>query len=244
MSHKLHSAMTDSLFFGLSLGRDSTRLWNSRRPKVRIRRCAGCSKWFKPTEERYGKYCSRECRFAYVHAHACRLIPLKVLEERKCRQCGTSFYSGTGRRVLCDSEACKRADDTQRAYDNYKQMHTECVRCGVELPSNRSGARQCVVCLRVAKNQHNKERKARKRGASSERFDVVEIFVRDGWRCQVCRCKVRPTFDVNHKRYPNLDHIVPLSNGGAHVRANVQCLCRACNMRKSNIGEGQLRLIG
>jgi 5-methylcytosine-specific restriction endonuclease McrA len=41
---------------------------------------------------------------------------------------------------------------------------------------------------------------------------------------------------------PTLDHIVPVSRGGAHTAANVQLAHSACNRRKWHTGPGQLRL--
>lgn len=31
-----------------------------------------------------------------------------------------------------------------------------------------------------------------------------------------------------------LDHIVPISKGGPHTYSNTQCLCRDCNLKKSD----------
>jgi hypothetical protein len=41
---------------------------------------------------------------------------------------------------------------------------------------------------------------------------------------------------------PELDHIIPLASGGAHVWDNVQCTCRKCNGEKGAEVLGQLRL--
>ena len=80
----------------------------------------------------------------------------------------------------------------------------------------------------------------------AERFDKHEIFLRDGYRCQHCKKRTRPDRDVNHPLYPNLDHIIALADGGPHTRANVQCLCRSCNIIKSDkaLSGQQLRLLG
>jgi len=89
--------------------------------------------------------------------------------------------------------------------------------------------------------------KALKLGATVEDFSPLEVFERDGYRCQICMRKTRPDFkDPFHPLYPNLDHIQPLSKGGEHSRRNTQVLCRQCNMEKNNkenFGD-QLRLFG
>lgn len=88
-------------------------------------------------------------------------------------------------------------------------------------------------------------RKALLRGKtqSAEKFDPVEILIRDGWRCHICGVstsqRLRGTLN---DRAPELDHIVPLGVGGQHTRMNTACACRRCNMVKGAKLRGQLRL--
>lgn len=87
------------------------------------------------------------------------------------------------------------------------------------------------------------KRRALKYGNIYEVFDSKEIFERDSYICQLCGKKTRPDYkNVYHPLYPNLDHIVPLSKGGAHTRLNTQCSCRQCNIEKHNKIIGQLRM--
>lgn len=98
---------------------------------------------------------------------------------------------------------------------------------------------------RNAWRKANDKRRALKLGAVCEEFTCSEVFERDKYRCQLCGRKTRPTYNRYHSFYPNLDHIIPLSVGGAHTKQNTQCLCRQCNMDKSNTGKGdQLRMFG
>lgn len=64
-----------------------------------------------------------------------------------------------------------------------------------------------------------------------EVFDRVEIFERDGWRCQLCgiTCRQPSPFD---RCAATVDHVVPLALGGEHSRANAQTACLSCNGRK------------
>jgi 5-methylcytosine-specific restriction endonuclease McrA len=77
-----------------------------------------------------------------------------------------------------------------------------------------------------------------------EMFDSREIFERDGWRCGICRRRVSQKLSWPHPRSVSLDHIVPISAGGGHVRENVQCSHLECNLRKLDLGPGQLLLVG
>ncbi len=89
----------------------------------------------------------------------------------------------------------------------------------------------------------NLKYRARIKGATPSNFHAAEVFQRDGYICQNCRCKTRPDFkNTVHPKYPNLDHIIPLSKGGDHSMRNTQCLCRDCNIKKNN-GQKQDQLL-
>ena len=60
----------------------------------------------------------------------------------------------------------------------------------------------------------------------------ARIKERDGWTCRGCG-RITDELDV--------DHIVPLSQGGGDHDANLQCLCRGpdgCHERKSRLERG------
>jgi 5-methylcytosine-specific restriction endonuclease McrA len=100
--------------------------------------------------------------------------------------------------------------------------------------------------VKLISRKANHKRRALKRNATIEEFSPIEVLERDNYICQICGIKTRPDFKNQfHPKYPNLDHVVPLSLGGEHSRKNTQCLCRQCNIEKSNTGTGdQLRLFG
>ncbi|WP_425566396.1 HNH endonuclease [Nonomuraea roseoviolacea] len=75
-------------------------------------------------------------------------------------------------------------------------------------------------------------RRALEYGSAVEAFANVEVFERDGWLCQLCGDPVDREADFPHPLYPTLDHIVPLSKGGEHSRANTQLAHYRCNLMK------------
>jgi 5-methylcytosine-specific restriction endonuclease McrA len=87
-------------------------------------------------------------------------------------------------------------------------------------------------------------RRALERGLEAERFDPIEVLARDGWRCHICKVstpkRLRGSYD---DRAPELDHIIPLAEGGKHTRINTACACRKCNNAKGARPLGQLRLV-
>lgn len=66
----------------------------------------------------------------------------------------------------------------------------------------------------------------------AESFTSAEIFERDDFTCWLCGGKALPGVPKNHPQRATLEHVVPLSRGGAHTRANVRCAHLLCNLRK------------
>lgn len=155
--------------------------------------------------------------------HRTRYAPVTV--PLNCAECGSAFERAGFRHAttnycstLCRYKA-RRAQDKERA----------------RTPAGRD-----------ANRTKNHRRRARLNGATSEPFAPAEVFDRDDWRCQLCGVRCLKAATYPHPRYPTLDHIVPLSKGGDHTRANVQCACLRCNTAKGNrtIKPEQLRLLG
>jgi 5-methylcytosine-specific restriction endonuclease McrA len=96
------------------------------------------------------------------------------------------------------------------------------------------------------RRDHYHRRKALKKGASTGRpVRLAEIAERDGWRCSLCKKAVNPAVKWPDPKSPSLDHVVPLSKGGAHDPSNVALAHLGCNTAKNNRGGGeQLMLIG
>lgn len=187
------------------------------------------------------------------------------LEPRPCKACGIPFTPKRWRRATCCSQRCiARLRVRQPERDNAKRRQQTaqrratlpsriCEWCGRSFkPLRRSRARWCSDrCVRAkwakdhpevaSGNKHR--RRARLHGVETESISPREVFVRDGWICQLCH---QPTpqrlIGTRSPQRPTLDHIVPIAKGGAHTYQNVQCACSQCNCRKSAHVKGQFRL--
>lgn len=179
-----------------------------------------------------------------------------------CKGCGVEFcVLRTSGRVsgYCCTECRRRSAysyDPDASLERNKANHRahskpkSCSSCGVlfsRLYGNKSStcSDDCSDALkRKQRRVARSKRKALERGASvGKPVDPIAVLERDGWRCQLCGVKtpkrLRGTYD---NRAPEVDHILPLSLGGAHTYDNVQCACRSCNGVKSNIPRGQLQM--
>jgi 5-methylcytosine-specific restriction endonuclease McrA len=70
-------------------------------------------------------------------------------------------------------------------------------------------------------------RKAYRRFAKPVKFSRVNIYARDGHRCQYCGT-VCAIDDLTY------DHVIPRSRGGKTCWENIVSACYACNRRKAN----------
>lgn len=78
-----------------------------------------------------------------------------------------------------------------------------------------------------------RKRYALTRGApEAEAFDYREVYERDGWTCGICAEPVDADLAWPDPMSVSLDHIVPVSAGGAHAPENAQCSHLVCNVQK------------
>jgi 5-methylcytosine-specific restriction endonuclease McrA len=124
-----------------------------------------------------------------------------------------------------------------------------CQECGAEFTPAYGDKRRAFCGKPCSKRYFRRIRRsrerARERAAKVEPVNPRTVFERDGYRCQLCGYKtLKSKRGSYHPKAPELDHIVPLGQGGEHSYRNTQCACRACNMAKSDGAGGQLLLIG
>lgn len=200
---------------------------------------------------REGQYCSVACRWEHVRAKARDDRPRKPVKN--CTWCGGEH---TSRGSYC-SDVCRNGAEAEAQRAAYwaavyaaavGKPPCRCRECGVTFSWFASaGKRYCSrECARRAGRRVRRSiERARLRGARVEAVDPNKVFERDGWRCCLCgRKTLKGKRGTQHPRAPELDHIVPLAQGGEHSYRNTQCACRSCNAAKSDGAGGQLRLFG
>jgi 5-methylcytosine-specific restriction endonuclease McrA len=75
-------------------------------------------------------------------------------------------------------------------------------------------------------------RRALKLGAAVEPFTLSDVISRDGIACGICGVDVDLTLAHPDPFSKSLDHVVPLSRGGAHTADNCQLAHLRCNVSK------------
>lgn len=233
-----------------------------------VRACEQCGVEFRRRKDakNAARFCSRDCGFAAksnlreeqrvlpeLRAKALVLATLHSVARCLCAACGSRFEGeALGDRYCSDN--CRSEHRRARyiaANDNGRDRSPRpCAGCG-EIFAPEYGDRRRMfcspACVRLTDDYkaRRKAAKLKRRGAVVENVNPIEVFQRDGWRCQLCGVKtprkLRGTYD---DRAPELDHIVPISKGGEHSYINTQCACRRCNGLKGDVPLGQMRLVG
>lgn len=191
--------------------------------------CEECGDTYRRQATRAGRFCSKECYLLNAERNrapaACRLF------TGRCEQCGGS-WSGRHRRTYC-SNRCRRAASWAR---QVLERQATCGTCGTLLTS---ATKYCSPECKLEGNRRSrrayKQRRRAMKGSPSratERVVAMEVFERDGWLCGLCRKPIDRDVEYPSPLSASLDHIVPLSWGGAHVALNVQATHLGCNMRK------------
>ena len=202
------------------------------------------------------------CSIAHLHAKVVDATPAPVMHgppaPNTCEQCGATHWHGPKFCSRLCSRRAHNATESARAMKRLRKqrararkiMDWRCEDCGCPTPQ---GSRRCIPHAdeyrqrkaaeylernRDAMRAAHARYRALKRKAMVERFLHVEIFERDGWLCQLCGLPIDRDAAWPHPMSVSLDHIVPLSLGGAHSRANTQCAHISCNIGKSNRYDG------
>ncbi len=186
-------------------------------------------------------YCSRSCAKSVSRGGKPRPMPV-------CFRCHALIIRVKGKsgRRLCP--VCLEQYERERF--ELREAPLTCAHCGSRFTRpGRPGIRHCsdecrqsakaIAKKRGSRNRRKKygnkyRHRAKKAGVAYEPINVVKVFERDGWRCQICgEATPKRLRGKNKLRSPELDHRVPFALGGAHVYENVQCACHGCNARKS-----------
>jgi 5-methylcytosine-specific restriction endonuclease McrA len=218
------------------------------------------------TRERCGKdsrkYCNKPCYFAAIAAG-------KQQFKGRMRDDWTAFVDWAyewdrkckiARRLpatrLCD--VCQKPTASTihrfcgRACMKSWRGKKQCGKCGSIMQSASWCATVCGQCRKDAvrksrkANKNNFRRRARHYDVEYTPIKRLEVYERDGWKCQLCGKMCKRKWMINkktgtpHPLCPTIDHIVPMSKGGGHVMHNVQLACWHCNTRKGSRAKGQL----
>ena len=171
-------------------------------------------------------------------------MPYKDKEKQKAYQkvyCKL-YYLANKDRIIARAKAYQKAnlgktnpEKTRLAKKKYRLAHPDKIK-----------ARKATYRLAHPEKgkMYKRKRRAMKMGSNHEPYTDVYIFERDNWICGICGQKINKRLKYPNERSKSIDHIVPISKGGADAPVNVQSAHLRCNVSKNAGGGGQLRLVG
>ena len=220
--------------------------------------CKYCGKVYHPKSTERNQYCSRECSFA-GKAKKCVTCGKPIISIQSdycsddckvkphiCMNCGIEFM-GTGTNGYC-SDGCRKEMACSKAYNYAKTMHDlnvkprKCKECGMVF-TPEYGAKHRLYCNSGCREKYMRKkhgplykenRKRQMQEAFIERVSFKSVYFRDKGICQICGQPVPYDKTPENPMGATIDHIVPLSKGGRHMRSNCQLAHRLCNSIKGN----------
>ena len=176
----------------------------------------------------------------------------------RCRGCGHEFERCIDMRCETECPECRRREVERREAERAETMKKRalmqrivniiayehvCPECGRMF---RSGNPQQVYCSKGCADRASWRRRgngdhikrAKRFGVEYDRSITLERLIeRDGQTCYICgkRCTMDDRrWGSYGPDYPTVDHVVPLSKGGAHTWDNVRIACGECNVAKGD----------
>lgn len=217
---------------------------NRSRRKVREAECKGCKRVFVPRLSKYATYCGRECAYlsrrSVADAHPVAVGMHRCLTTKQWRwtACGECGVFQLGRKSKCDK--CIAAINRNQSRERYYSIPliVRCC-CKCERPLGPTHNRLCQGCRdasnRAERKAMNARRRARAKMGSNDRFDPLDVFLRDAMKCHAC---LGPCLMPTKKYNPmmaTIDHIVPLAHGGSHSMSNAATCHSICNSMKRDL---------
>lgn len=174
-----------------------------------------------------------------------------------CVKCGGQLvewwtlggYGHTKRRccyVCYLTECADRAKRRSRPVTTKKRTVASCNNCGSNFVRTKTRRVACTdQCSKQLQLEAWRRKNMRRRTANvGESYTIRELRERDGDRCHLCNKPINFDLPGNDPRGPHIDHLVPLSDGGADCKTNVKMAHARCNLSRGTGGTVQLLLVG
>ena len=197
-----------------------------------IKECVNCGEEFtiKYSNE---KTCSEECKKQHRRVKQ-RTVFNKNRRKIKlykytCNFCGDKGYSK--RKKACCSQLCRsRYQQQKNVFKNRKLK--KCKYC------NKWHYKERLYCSEECHKKENSGRRgkrirlAKNNGQFDTDINIYKLIERDGERCYLCGDAVSFELDCYDPKYPTIEHVLAISNGGTHSWDNVKVSCFSCNCKK------------
>lgn len=159
-----------------------------------------------------------------------------------CQKINSDIEKKKRKEIATQNKIIKHEELLKRRIE---EKHRYCRQCGKEFYSNKSQYYFCSDDCRIRfyNKAHDIKRRIKIKSALVDNdISLEKLIKRDKHKCWICGDKVDSSdYEVREdgnfvagSRYPSIDHVVALSNGGHHSWSNIRLAHRKCNWEKSN----------
>ena len=163
-----------------------------------------------------------------------------MMNTDKKRPYNKPYYQANKERIKAQSKAWRKANPEKvKAWrKTYEEKNREKIKARrkayskINCKKQRAQTKAWAQAHPDKKRERNRKVRILKHTTQTEPINEKEVYLRDGWICQICKKQVDKRFNHPNPMCASLDHITPLSEGGSHTYANVQLAYLVCNQTK------------
>ena len=217
--------------------------------------CGAGFVYITQSKGRYARFCSDGCRAkrrieqARANAPSYRARYKPKMIDRICVECSAPFKTPNNRTVCC-GPVCgairgKRLGDATRSANARRRLTRSCRECGrvftMHQPSGKGrrglsneGQFCSLQCAGSEKRwaSYIEKRRAIRRMKKRAKFDSIDVFERDGWRCIRCGDEVPKGAANPDPSSACVNLILPASKGGKRDWNNVALTHLMCAVER------------
>lgn len=193
--------------------------WNKNKAEINAKR-QSCGRNRENTRKYYHEH--KIERRIYSKSYA----PIRNAKKRADRASNPDKYKELDKKYHLSRKEMRNAQ-SRKWMKEHPEYHREYYARNAEKLATKS--RKWRKSHPETPRNYAKKRRALLAGAAEiETIDRFALVARDGSCCYLCG----RILDINKKRELSVDHVVPISRGGAHTMANLKICCQPCNSRK------------
>lgn len=211
--------------------------------------CEYCGKPRHSDHPNRNRFCSRECaikarsmeRWLQRDIERTESKRLREIEmTRMCYWCGEKFIALNVNHRFCSSD-CRYSALLHESHERHESHFTPeqrtCPKCGVQFTTTLRSQRKIYCSERCEYAAHDDRRAEQLKAAFVEPVGLKTTYKSYNGICGICGLPVPNCNDSANEWGPTIDHIVPLSKGGKHMKSNCQLAHRLCNSLKLDTTE-------
>ena len=193
--------------------------------------CLWCQSEFVPKHNGH-KFCSAECRYKsrYREMHGRDATQLQT--NLSCLVCGSVFDQVHVFHRFCSERCRDKARGKFKTRGIFRSIN--CQRCGKLFDDHNGRAKYCSRTCRCAGTHSDYRSRAKRWNVEYDSsVTIANVIERFGRGCAECgELIIGEHSSKANQDAPSIDHIVPMSAGGAHVWSNVELVHLRCNLKR------------